>query len=513
MSNSVFLKKSKVRMLAVWAAYFLTMVCGAAGCGMTGTQESRTAGQIAQTAAEAAADMEKVQPTEVIMIHNNPCESCDEPARLMELLDRLAPDKGAGSDYEGSVYYAYHGEGYELVEKACEQFGLEKKNIVYPLVIVGERYLMGDAQLEEELTDCLADAATAGANNVLADAGAGNSKEEGGKRELRTISAADAGADTAVHLLYFYTEICDKCEKAEAFFKTLPRTIEIEGTAYPLVITELSVAEEDNALLFAALAEAYQVPESRQQVPFLFAGDEYLSGERAICGQTEQLLAEGKGLGHVYEADMNTALKVQSARRENMPFFLLRTVGVGFLNGFNPCALSLTLLFLSLIAAVPGGFLRYGISFLLGKFLAYVLLGIAASAALSAIPFEAFAEVRYAVNLLLLLVCMLLAAGNLLDCYHAARGELGKIRVQLPGILRRFNHELVKKIVSPAAGKLVLALIFVGSMAIACGEFFCTGQIYLVSILQWIRSGQGSVSVIAFSCTRRLCACPPLSFF
>lgn len=465
-----FFKKCKGRLLALPAVCFLLLFAGLPDC--------------------LAAQKE---PVEVIMIHNNPCESCNEPEKLRTLLKESAPTQGAGSQYRGTVYYAYRGEGYELTERAAAYFGLEKKDIVYPLAIVGGRYLMGYDGIAKGLADCLIEADEAGLTKAMP--GADETAAMAAQGTVRLGAQAGSGA---VHLLYFYTEICDNCEKAEAYLETLPEEIEIEGALYPLSVTRLSVAQEDNALLFAALAGAYQVPEQKQQVPFLFAGDTWLSGEGQIRRQTGQLLERGVGLGYVYEADLSAARQEQSAQRQRPAAFLLKTAGVGFLNGFNPCALSLALLFISLIAALPKGFLRYGLCFIAGKFLAYTLLGLAACAALSAIPFDAFAWMRTILNLVLLILCAVLAVGNLLDCYHAAKGEYGRIRVQLPGRLRRFNDRLVKRIVNPKAGLVLFPLIFFGSMAVACGEFFCTGQIYLASILQWVKNGQGGVSVLAF---------------
>lgn len=542
MPEIIFLRNSKKRMLAVLTAFLLIQLLGITGCRTAagdGGKDLQTAAQDAAADDEAAqrqeiAAEEGVQPIEVIMIHNNPCESCNEPEKLRKLLGRLAPEQGAGSDCRGTVYYAYQGEGYALVEKAAAYFCLDKKDIVYPFVIVGERYLMGYSQLEDELAECLAEADEAGwtaamagealiadgnggtreAAAATAEADAGNGRTNGGAVSAGQGDAVRIAAwsgEEAVHLLYFHTEICDKCEKAEAFLETLPGKVKIGENEYPLVITTLSVAEEENALLFSALADVYQVPDDSRQVPFVFVGDTYLSGEKEIRERTAALIEKGAGLGTVYEADTAVARREQAAERENAVLFLLKTAGVGFINGFNPCALSLALLFISLIAALPKGFLRCGFAFLAGKFLAYTLLGLLASAALSAIPFEAFAWLRTALNLVLLFLCVLLAAGNLLDCYHAARGEYGKIRVQLPGKLRRRNDELVKKIVNPKAGRVLLVLIFLGSMAVACGEFFCTGQIYLASILQWMKSDRGSVPMLAF-CLYSMSLCMP-SFF
>lgn len=464
-------------------------------------------------AAGCGSKQEASLPVEIIMIHNNPCESCDEEGRLSALLQENLPGE-EDFQYELKILYAYHEEGAELVDRAAAYFGFDESEIFFPLVIVGDRFLSGEEQVEEQLAQCLEEA---GRNGV-----AGAMEGEPAHAPADTVSAEreetviDAGADV-IHLLYFETEICAKCEKAKEALEALPDTVNIEGREYPVVITKLSVAEGNNASIFGALAKEAGVSSRKQQVPFLFLGEKYLSGADEITAQVFQLVEEGAGLGAVYRAgspSQNAAAGAESSLAEDYreqpfvnigmargawyPLFLLRTVGVGFLNGFNPCALSLVLLFFSLIGTMQRNFLRNGLTFLAGKLTAYILLGLAVSAALSAIPFEAFAWVRRALTLFLVVLCLVLACGNFLDCYHAWKGEYGKIRVQLPGSLRSRNDRLVKRIAEFGDSRWFPVLIFGGSMAIALGEFFCTGQIYLASILQWVKQEEGGVPLTAF---------------
>lgn len=471
---------------------------------------------------------EEASCVEVIMIHNNPCESCDEAGRLSALLKENLPTEG-DVQYESRILYAYQGEGAQLVDQAAAYFGLDKSEMFFPLVIVGDRCLLGEEQVEAGLALLLKEAGQNGVTKAMenpairpgadsasparSEATAASSSQEqaagdNGKAEQRVI---DAGTDV-IHLLYFHTEICAKCEKAQEALEALPEAVNIDGTEYPIVITTLSVAEGDNASLFGELAAEAGVSAREQQVPFLFLGEKYLSGADQITDQTLQLVEEGAGLGAVYRADgyfgdggseNGEAADAEESSalpeyRKQPIAFLLRTVGVGFLNGFNPCALSLVLLFFSLIAAMQKDFLRNGLTFLAGKLTAYILLGLAVSAALSAIPFAAFAWVRKALNLFLIVLCLVLACGNFLDCYHAWKGEYGKIKVQLPGALRAWNDRMVKRIAGLGSSRWFPLLIFGGSMAIAFGEFFCTGQIYLASILQWVKQGEGGVPITAF---------------
>lgn len=105
----------------------------------------------------------------------------------------------------------------------------------------------------------------------------------------------------------------------------------------------------------------------------------------------------------------------------------------GFLNGLNPCALSMTLLFLSLLAAAGGRFLRYGLCYLAGKFLAYLGLGMAVAAAASSIPMDAFGTARNILNVLLLIFCLGAAFGNLWDFVQVKKGISAESGCSFPG--------------------------------------------------------------------------------
>lgn len=462
------------------------------------------------------------KPAELLFFHNNPCESCDEEGQFRELLKEKAP----GCSYTVSSYYVFGTVGGEKLEEVVRELGIDRAEVVFPLVVSGNQYLMGRSRVTEEIGDFVrsqstpvSGAETANQSTPVSGAETDSQSAPGlmidmedrsdmiTGSEMESVTTARAGAaefsvggdPDRIQLLFFSTLSCANCEKAWEYLLTLPDTVTIQGRTYPLDISNLSVAEQDNALFFSTLARRFNVPDKEQKVPFLFLGDRWLSGQDNIKKDTWELLMQGNGLGSIYQVLLEPAgEKVFGGSEESRGFFLLKTLGVGFLNGFNPCALSLVLLFLSLLSAMGKGFLKYSFTFLIGKFIAYVLIGIAVSMAVSAVPLQAFALARSVINVILILFCLILAAGNLLDCYHAFRGQYGRIRVQLPGRLRRFNDRMVRAILNPAVGRLLLLAVFAGSMLIAVGEFFCTGQIYLASILQWLARSPGGVSYLTF---------------
>lgn len=472
---------------------------------LNGRNEEET-GQLYKQLTEAVnqTDEPKKQKAQLVLFHNNPCESCDEEGDFRKLIAQQAPEFISGEQYTVDSYYIYAQEGKKKLEETADKLGLNKEKLTYPFVVCRTQYLMGKSQVDSELGEFVKNAVkeAAGIQGEIDKAELEKTADLGAKDADNTqIKGNNAAAKEYVlgtgkeefNLLYFRTEACSNCEKAWEYLESLPETVDWNGGGYSLHITALSVAEAENALIFSDLADQYQVPDSKRKVPFLFLGDVYLSGADQIREETASYLARGKGFQALYRSGTENR-----ENKESSFVFLGKTLGVGFLNGFNPCALSLVLLFVSLLGTLQKGFLKYGLTFLAGKFLAYVGLGTAVCMAVSAIPFKAFAAARTVLNAVLLILCVILSLGNAWDCYCAFRGQYGRIKVQLPGKLRGWNDRMVKKIVNPKAGKWLLLLVFGGSMVIALGEFFCTGQIYLASILQWVQQSPSGVPVVAF---------------
>lgn len=439
--------------------------------------------------------LEQSSKVEILVFHNNPCEACNEEERLEKLVKEQYPDEA--EHYKLQIKYAYHSDGQEALAEIAAYFNTEKSQLLFPLAVVGDTLLSGETQLTEELSQCLSRARQESVTRVMPN------KEEAEElfaepKEEKSFRIS-AGEDV-IHLLYFETEICANCSKAKESLSHIPQSISLGGREYPVVITSLSVAWEDNAMKFAALTASAGIPKKEQQVPLLFVGEKYFSGVEEIKRGVEELSAlevqrdslAGQALGAVYQAE---GIRPEAV---NLPLYLLKTAGIGVINGFNPCALSLALLFFSLIAGMEKGFLRYGLTFLGGKLLAYTLLGLAAATAFSAIPFQAFSALNKGMKAVLAAVCVVLALGNLWDSLKARKGEYGKIRMQLPGKLRRLNDRFTKSIAKRGGSPFFAAVVFGGSMVIALGEFFCTGQIYLVYILEQLTKSRTGIPLYGF---------------
>jgi len=75
--------------------------------------------------------------------------------------------------------------------------------------------------------------------------------------------------------------------------------------------------------------------------------------------------------------------------------------------------------------------------------------------------------------------------------YFAAKNEAyDKVKMQLPIWLRRFNHGMIKRMSGVENNKLLIPLCFLLGVFISIGEFLCTGQMYLATIIYVLKNSE-----------------------
>ena len=158
-------------------------------------------------------------------------------------------------------------------------------------------------------------------------------------------------------------------------------------------------------------------------------------------------------------------------------------------------ALSMLLLFVSLVLDSGRHAAPPVIAYLTAKFLCYLLIGFVLLNV-----FQRFnpAWLRPLARWLLTAIGAALILLNLSDAWHARRGELGEIRNQLPGGLRGGLRRLITRLTrSPALIPASAALGFL----VAGGEFLCAGQLYLMQLMAAVQAGvQGQALLLVVYC-------------
>ncbi|MDR2648394.1 MAG: hypothetical protein LBB94_01550 [Clostridiales bacterium] len=289
-------------------------------------------------------------------------------------------------------------------------------------------------------------------------------------------------------IILFTTTTCIGCIRAEAFIDSLDEEYALDGGGTTRLDKRIiNISEQDGAAIAQRFFEAYNVPRDDRRTPVLFyTGGLYLTGDHVITQNLEMLIRAG-------------ALQNFQETLEETPDMSLKLpliIGAGLLGGVNPCSVSMVLMLLSLLAGRRDRIVRAGVSYIISKFITYLFLGLVLYKSLQVLDSAAFRFAAGAAKWVVVAIAVALCIFNALDYFNARREKYGRIRVQLPKKLRSFNNELIKKTVNSGV-RFMIPLVFLLGVVISAGEFLCTGQIYLATILYVLRSGDG-FAVTAF---------------
>ena len=276
----------------------------------------------------------------------------------------------------------------------------------------------------------------------------------------------------------FVTTACAPCIRAEGFLDTLGSEYPLDNGGYTKVdMRIINIGDQDGALTAERFFEAYNVPQDDRRTPVLFYTLGYLTGDHVIIQDLEMLIKSGALQNFVEpKAKPNITL--------NFPLIF----GAGLLGGVNPCSISMVLMLLSLLASKRERIVQAGISYIAARLLTYLLLGLVLYKSLQVLNSGAFRFAVSAAGWFAAALAVGLCVFNILDFFNARHEKYGKIRVQLPQGLRSFNNRIIKKAAATGSRFLIPAVFLLG-VVVSAGEFLCTGQIYLATILYVMRSG------------------------
>ncbi len=411
------------------------------------------------------------------------CESCHEESKFYTIVTDVLTDQDITSA-KCQAYNAFKEYGREQLEEVNRAYGLTLSRSDLPVAVVdgivfrGEygviaeavaRYCVsGEYETDESGTD-VSDAAAVGQDSVRALAD-----------EIR--SSADG---QQVYLL-FVTAACESCEEAEVLLDAaLTERSDVR-------ILQYSIVEEDHAALLQKLLHLYEVPDREQQVPILFAPSVYLSGIAQIRDGMDALSS-----GQAGAEAWTQRLAEMEAAEAHADVSLWKILGTGFLNGLNPCGISMLLMVLSVILVSERSVWRGSLTFLAGKFMTYLGLGLGIGSLLTVLESDTFRRARWGLNVLLAIVALGLAVFYLMDVIHLCRLEYGKERMMLPKKLRGWDHRAIQKL-SGVSKRMWYPMLLALGIAISAGEFLCTGQVYLASLLYMARGdgGMGRIGIL-----------------
>ena len=500
MENRSFQKAAKKYssvLIIFLCAIFITCVFGHRGVSMASQNEKQQ---------KINSDNLTVQ---VEYYQYNVCASCHPEDDFFAVVsDTISPIKQE-YPYEIAVYNTFRAEDKNRFEKRLQDLGLKEADVSLPaLIMISEDSealvcLSGLDEIKEKLEDTLKQAAKPGQFVSGKTALESDEKTEAAsltenenqdqmqisssdwKEQLREAVSKDKSTDSVI--LYFSTVSCTDCSEVKSLLKKMT---DEQTTKKPLVIHEFNIAEGDNVVLLQKLFSIYDVASDKQQVPIVFFSGGYLSGAKAVTQGLEQKWKDDDLTGFNLENILSDDVSGQEENKDQASFkTYIGLAAAGFVNGVNPCGASMLLMLLAAIAMSGRSVIKTGCAYLAGKFAAYCAMGMGLYKLFMAIGQDIFFNISNVLTWIFAAVFFILAILYLVDFVNVKRKQYGKIRMQLPTALRKWNHERIEKASKINAKWMIPAAVVLG-IVISAGEFFCTGQVYLAAILYMMKMQQ-----------------------
>ncbi|MGQ9600666.1 MAG: hypothetical protein ACUVWZ_14780 [Anaerolineae bacterium] len=280
-----------------------------------------------------------------------------------------------------------------------------------------------------------------------------------------------------IYLAYFEQAGCQECARTTY-------DLQLVQEQYPqLVVESYSIEDRDSKALNEWLSEKYGVPEEKRlSTPMIFVGKDVLIGSEANLSRLLSVVGRYASTGAERVWDQFDPAQAEQRLLERFRSFgVLTVLGAGLIDGLNPCAFATLVFFISYLTFTGRRgreILLVGLSFALGVFLTYLLVGVGLLRAIQSLPF--FASVGRWVYLITALLCVILAAFTFRDYIRARRGKASDMTLKLPMALRRKIHRVIRE---GAQVRAFVVIALVTGFVVSLLELACTGQVYLPTIL------------------------------
>jgi len=429
------------------------------------------------------------EPVEVEYYYYNPCENCEAEETYEKEFRKAVADVADEDDYTLQMKDVGSGAYYEEYMQLVEG---KKANGASPgsaLLVIGDKYLFGMNQITEEARDVM-----------IRELYEEISIEEA-LECMEDIDPSDS------FLVYFYMPECSSCQKVEGYLEAMDREVYVEETEEMSRVKTMYINLGNLEMVPLAnwFYEKYQVNRQDRKAPVIFYQNGYLQGFEDIRDGLPSLLRKGQARGW-----QNPDYQESDAEGTNHWKEWGVLVLTGLVNGLNPCGISVLLLLISLLLAKKENVLKLGLAFILAKFLTYLLLGVTFGTVFSQMAEMVIEPVWRVLKWALVVAFLCLAFLNLGDFVLARREKYGKMKLQLPASLRKFHERYLGRILNKDSRSLTW-LVFLAGIVVSAGEFLCTGQLYLASIL-YVMERQESFAWATFGelAVYVACMCVPL---
>ena len=420
-------------------------------------------------------------PCDPSQVHGLYFYSVDCPHCMAVLNDLLLPMQNElGTKLHIRLIEIDYAENYELLIRAEDHFSVKPEERAIPILIIDGQALIGEDAIQENLRDIVEQGILSGGipwpDIPDFDPAAIISEENAGANaEMCTIDSDDTCETGApIYAAYFFETGCDSCSRVEADLAYL-------RSKYPQLIVE-KFNVYDNPALGLWLAE--RAGQENFHSPSVFIGSEAWIGEGEITPDAIETALQcyaQEGSPKVWEAfdeEQGSSNIIDQFRSMSW----LTVVLAGLVDGLNPCAFATLIFFVSYLT-ISGRKDReviiVGISFTLGVFIAYLVIGLGFYKVLDLLGNILNVVARWVYGFTALL-CIALAVFSFMDVAKARKGKLKDMSLNLPEGLRKRINSVIRK--GRDTNRYVIGAFATG-LVISLLELACTGQVYLPTII------------------------------
>ncbi len=296
---------------------------------------------------------------------------------------------------------------------------------------------------------------------------------------LFSFTSMPTSADTvedAHEIVYFYDPLCSDCLIVEES-GVLDQLI---ADGYQLTRIRVSRSDTMNYYLFLSYLETYDVDGT---YPLLFAGEDYYQMSADIIAGYES--------GDIQASAQNPLKELVDPDVEFLRGWqgLLIVIVAGLLDGINPCAIAMLLMFISILSFLKSKkiLLVVSMAYISGILVTYFFIGFGMLTFLGTDFMQNLIDdLGHIIYFIFGLLALFFFAITFYDYWVTRDEQYEKVKNQLPERLRNFNKRimdrfsnLIKTEDKSLKQKLYIFVIpFIIGAIIGVTEAACTGQIY-----------------------------------
>ncbi len=237
----------------------------------------------------------------------------------------------------------------------------------------------------------------------------------------------------------------------------------------------------EDPLMADKYADIYNV-EGGKAAPIIFAGDTYYRGADDIIDAYES--------GDIYARAHDELRDLSNYQADDYTFIggLLLVIFAGLLDGINPCAIAMLLVFISIMGLAKSKRVSFVVSFTyIGSiFITYLAIGFGFLTLLG-LSRQVFNNISYILYGFFAILTALLFIFTFYDFFVTRNQEYGKVKNQLPKVIKKFNEKVIIKFSTLLENKQeskgrwfwIIVIPAIIGVIIGITEAACTGQIYI----------------------------------